>query len=119
MIRAPRLSTTAAAYFETIYTTLHSEDGMDVYCRDTFKNGIVPNSDKDARDLIALDLHHRYLFDARDKMEKWGIVQMPNGLIDEYADRILAKVASKRSLDAKKLKVKKKASAKRGLPISL
>jgi hypothetical protein len=110
MIRAPRLSTTAAAYFQGIYTTLDTDQGLDAYCRDTFKNGIVPDSNKDATDIIALDLHRRYLLDAKDKMEKWGIVQMPHALIDEYADRILAKiVANKRRL----CKVNKKASAKK------
>lgn len=105
MIRAPRLSTTAAAYFQGIYTTLDTDQGLDAYCRDTFKDGIVPHSDKDAIDIIALDLHRRYLLDAKEKMEKWGIVQMPHALIDEYADRILAKV--RRLCEGKKASAKK------------
>ena len=93
MARAPRLSTTTAAYFETICSSLDSEDGMRAYCRDTFKDGIVPTYDKDAKDLIVLDLKEQYLFEAKARLETWGIVHMPNDLVvDTYADRILAKV---------------------------
>ena len=112
MLRPPRLSTNAAAYFEDICTSLDSEEGMRDFCRDTFEDAVVPKSHKKALGLIALDLKHRYMFDAKSKVERWGNVQSPQGLIDKYADRILAKVVKKRTLDAKKSGTKKKASVK-------
>lgn len=107
MIRAPRLSTNASAYFEDICTSLDSEESMRDFCSDTFEDSIVPKSDKKALELITLDLKHRYMFDAKSKVERWGLVQSPQGLIDKYADRILAKVVKKRTLDAKKSKTKR------------
>ena len=114
MLRPPRLSTNAAAYFEDICTSLDSEEGMRDFCRDTFEDAVVPKSDKKALELITLDLKHRYLFDAKSKIERWGLVQSPQSLIDKYADRILAKLVKKNTLDAKKSSGdKKKASIKK------
>jgi len=80
------------AFFENICNLLDTENGMKYYLRDTFQKGIVPNLDKDALDRITVDLKHRYMFDTKHKISRWGMVEIPETLIYTYADRILAKV---------------------------
>ena len=86
------------AYFENICTALDTEKGIFCFCRDTFvrTKGIIPKIDKDALGIIALDLEFRYMFDTKHKFDRWGFVQVPRGLIDEYADRILVKIVVRR-----------------------
>lgn len=82
------------AYFENICNLLDTEKSMRHFCRDVFlrTKGIVPDLDKDALGYITLDLEHRYMFDTKYKFDRWGFVQIPRGLIDEYAGHILTKV---------------------------
>ena len=85
-------------YFDNICTALDTEKGMFCYCRDTFlrTNGIVPKIDKDALGIIASNLEFRYMFDTKLKCDRWGFVQVLRLLIDECAERILAKVVVRR-----------------------
>lgn len=82
------------AYFEKTCAALDSEKEMQYYCRDVFRNG------KDALDRITLDLTHRYMFDTKYKVPRWGLVDIPHDLIDQCAARILAKVVVLRRLQA-------------------
>lgn len=82
------------AYFEKLCAALDSENDMKNYCRDTFRvrKGLVPDSDKDALDLIVLDLTHKFMYDTSVKRSKWGLMSIPHDLLNECADRILAKL---------------------------
>ena len=82
------------AYFDKLCAALDSESEIRYYCRDTFpsRKGLVPDSDKDALELITLVPTHRYMYDTRLKRSKWGLMSTPHDLLDECADRILAKV---------------------------
>ena len=75
---------------------------MHLFCRATFlrTKGIVPDSDKDALYRITLELTHWYMFDTKYKVGRWGIVLIPEALIDEYAARMLAKVVVRRGPQA-------------------
>ena len=75
---------------------------MHHFCRDTVlrTKGSVPDLDKDALDRITLELTHRYMFDTKYKVGRWGIVLIPEALIDEYAARMLAKVVVRRGPQA-------------------
>ena len=86
------------AYFGEMCAALESEGAMQCYCRDTFRRyrGLVPDSDKDALELIVLDLTHKYMYDTRLKRSKWGLMSIPHDLLNECADRILAKVVGRR-----------------------
>jgi len=90
------------AYFENICNLLDTEKGMHHFCRDTVlrTKGSVPDLDKDALDRITLELTHRYMFDTKYKVGRWGIVLIPEALIDEYAARMLAKVVVRRGPQA-------------------
>ena len=90
------------AYFENACAALDSENEMKYYCRDVFRNGMVPELDKDAFDRIILDLAHRYMFDTKHKVPRWGLVSIPHDLIDQCAARILAKVVVFRRPQAEK-----------------
>ena len=85
-------------YFENICALLDNRRGMDCFCRDVFlrTKGIVPDLDKDALGIIALDLEFRYMFDTKHKINRWGYMQIPRDLIGKYAGRILAKVVVRR-----------------------
>ena len=90
------------AYFHNMCAALDTETGMHHFCRDTFlrTKGIVPELDKDALDCITLDLKHRYMFDTKYKVSRWGFVQIPEALIEEYAAQILDKVVLRRGPQA-------------------
>lgn len=82
------------AFFENVCAALDSENETKNYCRDTFRirKGLVPDLDKDALQLIVLGLTHGYLYETRLKRSKWGLMSIPHDLLNECADRILAKV---------------------------
>ena len=82
------------SYFEKTCAALDSEKEMQYYCRDVFRNG------KDALDRITLDLTHRYMFDTKYRVPRWGLVDIPHDLIDQCAARILAKVVVLHRLQA-------------------
>ena len=73
---------------------------MEYYCRDTFlgTKGIIPELDKDALARITHGLRVQYMFDTKNKIGRWGCVDIPEVLIDECARRIFAKVIMRRPL---------------------
>ncbi len=87
-------------FFDNACCALDTEKGMNFYCRDTFwgTKGIVPNSDKDALARITHGLRVQYMFETKNKIGRWGIVDVPEALIDECAGRIFAKVIVRRPL---------------------
>ena len=91
------------AYFENTCTALDSEKGMQYFCRDVFKKGIVPDLDKEALDIITHDLTCRYMYDTSLNRLKWGPVSIPHDLLNECAEQILAKVVVKRRPPAEEI----------------
>jgi hypothetical protein len=89
-------------FFVRAFSALDTEKGMKYYCRDTFlgTKGIVPELDKDALARITHGLRVQYMFETKNKIGRWGIVDVPEALIDECAGRILAKVVVRRPLQA-------------------
>ena len=84
------------AYFDNTCAALDSEKGMQYFCRDVFKQGIVPDLDKEALDIITRDLTHRFMYDTSKKRSRWGLVSIPHDLLTQCAERILAKVVVRR-----------------------
>jgi hypothetical protein len=78
---------------------------MAFYCRDTFlgTNGIVPQLDTDAIARITHGLRVQYMFETNKKSGRWGIVDVPEALIDECAGRIFAKVIVRRPLQTEEI----------------
>jgi len=73
---------------------------VDSYCRNTFKNGVLPDSDKHSLERIIPDLLFRYMYEFRSKLQRWGVVDISRNLVETYADRILAHLKTCRSRQA-------------------
>jgi hypothetical protein len=65
---------------------------MRAFLHQAFKQGIVPLSDTAAKDMVGLELVQRY----NDDFEG-ALYDRPKKLIDEYTDKVLAKVLPRRA----------------------
>lgn len=73
---------------------------------------ILPKSDRYVLDRITIDLTRRYMLDAKPIR---GIVEIPQGLIDNYADLIFAKVVVRRRRHAEEESCRQSEASRRAI----
>jgi hypothetical protein len=79
-------------YFDEMVAPLDTAEGMRAFLHQAFKQGIVPLSDTAAKDMVGLELVQRY----NDDFEG-TLYERPQDLIDEYTNKVLAKVLPRRT----------------------
>lgn len=79
-------------YLDEIVASLDTAEGMRAFLHHAFKQGIVPLSDTAAKDMLGLELVQRY----NDDFEG-ALYDRPKDVIDEYTDKVLARVLLRRA----------------------